>query len=39
LHAQSLRRGAVNGYAASARGLAFHIAAHELHHLRTIEAK
>jgi len=30
------RRGTVNGYAASVRGLAFHIAAHELHHLRTV---
>jgi len=30
-------RGIVNGYEASVRGLAFHIAAHELHHLRAIE--
>lgn len=32
-------RGIVNGYAASVRGLAFHIAAHELHHLRTIRER
>ncbi|MGE3526429.1 MAG: DinB family protein [Gemmatimonadales bacterium] len=30
------RRGCVNGYAASPRGLAFHIAGHELHHHRVI---
>lgn len=30
------RRGTVNGYVASVRGLAFHIAAHELHHLRVV---
>jgi hypothetical protein len=36
---QWLRRGIVNGYEASARGLAFHIAGHELHHLRIIDAK
>jgi hypothetical protein len=30
------RRGTVNGYAATARGLAFHIAGHELHHLRIV---
>ncbi len=30
-------RGTVNGYEASARGLAFHIAGHELRHLRAIE--
>ena len=30
------RRGVVNGYSASPRGLAFHIAAHEQHHLRTL---
>jgi len=30
------RSGVVNGYAASVRGLAFHIVGHELHHLRTI---
>lgn len=34
-----LRRGNVNGYAASARGLAFHIAGHELHHLRIVREK
>ena len=31
-----MRRGIVNGYEASVRGLAFHIAGHELHHLRTL---
>lgn len=31
-----LRRGVVNGYAASARGLAFHIAGHELRHVRAL---
>ena len=30
------RRGNVNGYEASARGLAFHIAGHELRHLRAL---
>jgi hypothetical protein len=34
-----LRRGIVNGYGASVRGLAFHIAGHELHHLRVVRAK
>jgi uncharacterized protein YciI len=34
-----LRRGLVNGYAASARGLAFHVAGHELHHLRIVREK
>jgi len=34
-----LRRGTVNGYAASTRGLAFHIAGHELHHLRIVREK
>jgi uncharacterized damage-inducible protein DinB len=34
-----LRRGIVNGYEASVRGLAFHVAGHELHHLRTLHAK
>lgn len=34
-----LRRGMVNGYEASVRGLAFHIAGHELHHLRTLREK
>jgi DinB superfamily len=33
-----LRRGSVSGYPASVRGLAFQIAAHELHHLRTLLA-
>ena len=31
------RRGIVNGYEASVRGLAFHIAGHELRHIRAIE--
>lgn len=30
------RRGRVNGYAATPRGLAFHIAGHELHHHRVM---
>lgn len=34
-----LRRGIVNGYTASARGLAFHIAGHELHHIRVLREK
>ncbi|MBV8516094.1 MAG: DinB family protein [Acidobacteria bacterium] len=34
-----LRRGIVNEYEASVRGLAFHIAAHELHHLRIVREK
>jgi len=34
-----LRRGTVNGYSASARGLAFHVAGHELHHMRIVEEK
>lgn len=33
------RRGIVNGYAASVRGLAFHIAGHELHHLRVLRER
>jgi len=33
------RRGNVNGYEASVRGLAFHVAGHELHHLRTLRGK
>lgn len=37
LHAWA-RRGEVNGYEASVRGLAFHIAGHELRHLRAIRA-
>jgi hypothetical protein len=34
-----LRRGVVNGYSASVRGLAFHIAGHELHHSRILREK
>lgn len=34
-----LRRGIVNGYGATVRGLAFHIAGHELHHLRILRDK
>jgi len=34
-----LRRGITNGYSASARGLAFHIVAHELHHLRIVRER
>jgi hypothetical protein len=34
-----LRRGMVNGYRASVRGLAFHIAGHELHHVRVLREK
>ncbi len=34
-----LRRGTVAGYTASVRGLAFHIAGHELHHLRVLKAR
>ena len=33
------RRGRVNGYGCSVRGLAFHIAAHELHHHRVIRER
>jgi len=33
------RRGMVNGYDASVRGLAFHVAGHELHHLRVLEER
>jgi uncharacterized damage-inducible protein DinB len=33
------RRGSVNGYEASVRGLAFHIAGHELHHLRILRER
>jgi len=36
---QWLRRGVVNGYKASVRGLAFHIASHELHHLRIVRER
>lgn len=34
-----LRRGIINDYTASVRGLAFHIAAHELHHLRVLRER
>ncbi|HET9514192.1 MAG TPA: DinB family protein [Gemmatimonadales bacterium] len=34
-----LRAGEVNGYRATPRGLAFHIAGHELHHLRLIRER
>ena len=34
-----LRRGVVIDYTASVRGLAFHIAAHELHHLRVVRER
>lgn len=34
-----LRRGRVNGYGCSVRGLAFHIAGHELHHHRIIRER
>ena len=34
-----LRRGTVAGYTASVRGLAWHIAGHELHHLATIRQR
>jgi len=34
-----LRTGVVNGYQASVRGLAFHIAGHELHHMRIVRDK
>lgn len=34
-----LRRGSVNGYEASVRGLAFHVAGHELHHLRILQER
>jgi uncharacterized damage-inducible protein DinB len=37
--AEWLRRGLVNGYSASVRGLAFHIAGHELHHLRVVRER
>jgi len=33
------RRGSVNGYPASVRGLAFHIAGHELHHARIVRER
>jgi hypothetical protein len=34
-----LRRGTVAGYTASVRGLAFHIAGHELHHLAIVRER
>lgn len=34
-----VRRGIVNGYEATPRGLAFHIAGHELHHVRVLRDK
>jgi uncharacterized damage-inducible protein DinB len=34
-----LRRGTVAGYSASVRGLAFHIAGHELHHLGVLRER
>lgn len=34
-----LQRGIVNGYEASVRGLAFHIAGHEMRHLRILRAR
>jgi len=33
------RRGVVNDYPATPRGLAFHIAGHELHHLRVVRER
>ena len=33
------RRGRVNGYGCSVRGLAFHSAGHELHHLRIVRER
>lgn len=36
---QWLRRGTVNGYEASVRGLAFHIAGHELGHLAVVRER
>ena len=34
-----LRRGTMAGYTASVRGLAFHIAGHELHHVRVLKER
>ena len=34
-----LRRGTVAGYTTSVRGLAFHIAGHELHHLQILKVR
>jgi len=36
---QWTRKGTVNGYTASVRGLAFHVAGHESHHLRILNEK
>jgi uncharacterized damage-inducible protein DinB len=33
------RQGDVNGYTVTVRGLAFHIAGHELHHVKTVRGK
>lgn len=38
-HEAWLRKGIVNGYPASVRSLAFHIAGHELHHMRIVKDK
>ena len=38
-HGAWLRRGTVNGYNATVRGLAFHIAGHELHHIRLVRER
>lgn len=34
-----LRRGTANGYSATVRGLAFHMAEHERHHMRIVRDK
>jgi hypothetical protein len=34
-----MRRGIVNGYSATVRGLAYHMAGHELHHRETIRTR
>jgi hypothetical protein len=33
------RRGDVNGYTVTVRGLAFHMAGHELHHVKILREK
>ena len=38
-HAAWTRKGRVNGYSCSVRGLAFHIAGHELHHHRIVRER
>ena len=38
-HEAWTRRGIVNGYEATVRGLAFHVAGHELRHLRALREK